>query len=226
MVDRASLVQAATDPAAMAARRELAGELGRAFAEVGGVLRVTGHLVGDGRVRGTSRFENGDDRQVAAGYLCEVVAALQAGTRELTDSPNVYAAAALVRQLVEAEYLLWAFASNHDDAAAWLVSTGEERRKMWQPGHIRKRARGQFRDIDYWRHCDFGGHPTPDGVRFLLNSSDGLARELILFESLVHSTGAWDAVQSSGWNAQGSEQVDRLVSEWRAVDELREGLGA
>lgn len=222
MLTREQIVAAATDQASMAFRRELAQLMVTAFGEVGTILRVEGHLIGDGRVSGSSPFGNGDDRKVSAGYLCNLTGSLQAGVLVLVDEDNAYAAAALVRQMVEAEYLLWAFVSNHDDAALWLNSTREERLKMWQPAHLRKRAKGHFRDMDYWRHCNFGGHPTPDGVQLLLDPPDGgMAKELVLYESIHHASGAWATVVD-GWQPDRGEEVMDLIVKWRGVERLRE----
>lgn len=48
--------------------------------------------------------------------LLEAFAALLSGS-------NHYAGAALLRQVVEVEYLTWAFAYHERDAPAWLNST-------------------------------------------------------------------------------------------------------
>lgn len=46
-----------------------------------------------------------------------------------------------MRQLVEVEYLTWAFAEDEDEAMRWMRSTKEERMRFWQPRHIRARQR-------------------------------------------------------------------------------------
>ena len=71
-----------------------------------------------------------------------------------------YAAAALVRQLVEVEYLAWAFDARDSDAERWLRSTAEERRDFFAPAKLRKAAQGKFRGKDYGHHCEMGGQST------------------------------------------------------------------
>jgi hypothetical protein len=75
----------------------------------------------------------------------------------LLDNGNLYAAAALLRQLVEVEYLAWAFAEDDEEAAAWLRSTKEERTKFWQPRltSLGKRSAGRFKG-GFLQH-----HPVP-----------------------------------------------------------------
>jgi hypothetical protein len=142
--------------------------LSAGFQHTGESLRIAGHLFGPQRVDGTSPFGNGDDRLVALGYLSGTAAALLSGAIELLERNNLYAAAALNRQLVEVEYLVWAFAEDQDEAAAWLRSGRHERQQRWQPRHLRDRSDGRFRGEDYAEHCELGGHPTPPGCRVLL----------------------------------------------------------
>jgi hypothetical protein len=77
---------------------------------------------------------------------------------------NAYASSALVRQLVEVEYLAWACAHAPEEAVDWLKSDSEARRKRWQPRHLRERSAGHFDAKDYANHCEAGGHPTPSGI--------------------------------------------------------------
>ena len=107
---REALHLAAMDKSAHEARLSMCHALATAFQQTGLALRTAGHLMGPERVDGTSPFGNGDDQLVALGYLGETAAALIVGAAELIDRDNPYAAAALNRQLVEVEYLAWAFA--------------------------------------------------------------------------------------------------------------------
>lgn len=180
-------------------------------------------MIGDGRTGGGSPFGNGNDRLVAVGYLGHVAASLQAAAVTLVDLENPYAAAALVRQLVEVEYLLWAFADNHDDAARWLAATPSERRKMWQPGHLRKRSGDRFRGLDYWLHCDYGGHPTPEGVRLLIDPASLYPGEAMLCESLIHTAAAWRSLTTIQAGPDDG-QVVAALDDWRDRDPLASGL--
>jgi len=80
---------------------------------------------------------------------------------------NWYAAAALCRQLVEVEYLVWLFGIEPSEAQAWLSATQEDLRRIFSPSALRKCSEGRFRDQEYWRHCELGGHPNPKAA-FLL----------------------------------------------------------
>lgn len=188
---RLALRVAATDPSASTARRELCSTLTAAFKRLGNILRVSGYIVGPQRADGTSSFGNGDDRIVALGYLSQTAGALIGGALHLVSQGNGYAASALTRQLVEVEYLSWAFAEDQQEAASWLRSSQGERRTRWQPRHLRSRSGGRFRGNDYSNHCEFGGHPTPPGMRGLLND-DPIITEITISDTASHGTSVWD----------------------------------
>lgn len=92
---------------------------------------------------------------------------LAEGSIAMLEANNRYAAAALSRQLVEVEYLIWLFGVNPNEAEAWLTATQEDLRHVYNPSTMRKRSKGQFRDQEYWSHCEIGGHPNPKAA-FLL----------------------------------------------------------
>ncbi len=188
---RLALRDVAEDRSARTARREICSALTTGFQRLGETLRVCGHIVGPQRVDGTSPFGNGDDRIVALGYLSQTAGALVGGALELVLHGNGYAGSALNRQLVEVEYLAWAFAEDQQEAASWLRSSSAERRSRWQPRHLRERSQGRFRGADYSNHCEVGGHPTPPGMRQLLTGDLGIA-EIIISETASHGTSAWD----------------------------------
>lgn len=189
---RDSLTAAARNDTARHARRAVCDALSIGFHRTGETLRVGGHLFGPQRVDGTSPFGNGDDRLVALGYLSETAAALIGGVVKLIEHDNLYAAAALNRQLVEVEYLTWAFVEDQEEAASWLRSTRQERLQRWQPRHLRDRSQGRFRGQDYAEHCEVGGHPTPHGVRALFAAETATTTEIIMSEAANHGTSAWE----------------------------------
>lgn len=231
---RESLAAAAKDDAARDARRAVCFALSVGFERAGQALRTCGHLVGPQRVDGTSPFGNGDDGLVALGYLGETGAALITGAAELIERGNLYAAAALNRQLVEVEYLTWAFAEDQDEAADWLRSTRQERMNRWQPKHLRDRSRGRFRAKDYWEHCEVGGHPTPKGLRALLAGDAATTAEITMAETANHGTSAWQYVKSAVAihcqnhqleptaliSGESAEAVEAAAAQWRQTDRL------
>lgn len=188
---RRALVDAAEDSAARTARREMCRALSTGFGQLGESLRIHGYMLGSQREDGSSPFGNGDDRLVALGYLSQTAAALVQGALDLVLAGNCYAGSALNRQLVEVEYLSWAFAEDREEAATWLRSSQQERLNRWQPRHLRSRSRGRFRGGDYSEHCEAGGHPTPSGMRRLF-SGDPLVTEITISETASHGTSAWD----------------------------------
>ena len=72
---------------------------------------------------------------------------------------NRYGAAALVRQVVEIEYLLCLFALNKDEPLQWASSDLKAVKKEYQPGRMRERFGNLFRSSEYDSHCQVGGHP-------------------------------------------------------------------
>jgi hypothetical protein len=64
---------------------------------------------------------------LAAGLTSAVACELVSGVVVLTEARVAYGAAALVRQLVEAEYVSWAVTQDPDDALDWLTSSKKVR---------------------------------------------------------------------------------------------------
>lgn len=89
--------------------------------------------------------------------------ALAMGTCDLLDARNAYGAAALLRQVVEVEYLWWTFADEVKDAALWANADRAELARRFRPVETRRRSEGRFRIGEYQAHCDKGGHPNPAG---------------------------------------------------------------
>jgi len=231
--DKLALRQAAENEQAMAARRSLCRALVTAFEATGQALRVGGHLLGSGRVDGSSPFGNGDDGMVALGYLSSTCASLISGAVELLTEGNCYAASSLNRQLVELEYLGWAFAEDHAEAASWLRSSRQDRLNRWQPRHLRDRSNGRFRGTDYAEHCEIGGHPTPKGVRILSMDNAPRVTELLFSETATHGLSSWKylrvAISRLSDNDQGENwlippdldtTVETAATDWKSHDHL------
>ena len=103
----------------------------------------------------------------ALATVLQMAGSLAKGSVAMLEANNWYAAAALSRQLVEVEYLVWLFGSDPDEAGAWLTASQQDLRNLYNPSAMRKHSKGQFRDQEYWSHCEIGGHPSPKGA-FLL----------------------------------------------------------
>jgi hypothetical protein len=189
---KAAVIRAGEDEHGIAVRREVCEALALAFRKAGEGLWLCGLVIGSDRVGGGSPFGFGSDATVGLGTVVQIAGELSAGVVALLDQGNRYGAAALLRQLVEVEYLTWAFAEDEDEAMNWTRSTREERLRFWQPRHIRDRAKGRFRGIDYALHCEKGGHPSPEGNR-LLPGHNGSEPDFFAWNDLAfHGQSAWD----------------------------------
>ncbi|GAA3947916.1 hypothetical protein [Hymenobacter algoricola] len=99
----------------------------------------------------------------------EIISELSEGIIKLLSNKLNYAASALLRQLVETQYLLFLFSKEINEASKWLDSDSEQIRKYFNPSLMRKRCDGKFRNEEYWKHCEIGGHPNPAGRKVLKN---------------------------------------------------------
>lgn len=189
-VTRDAIQKMAVDPTSVAARLSFATFTADTFKGLGEKLFVCGHILGPDRRDGVSPFGHGDDAVIAVSMLLRIGSELVSGCADLVDSGRHYAGAALVRQLVEVEYLAWAFEKNDEECRRWLRSTREERYSFFTPAKLRKAADGHFRSADYSFHCELGGHPVPGSWR-LLNNAEAIG-QLMLSDCLGHSTHIWN----------------------------------
>lgn len=148
------------DDAAHKVRTAACREMASGIARAGQLFWVAGWLFSNDSVKGL-------------GVLSEIGGELARSTVALLDEDLGYGAAALVRQLVEVEYLAWAFCEDSEVAARWYLSSPADIRKMFNPAAMRKRADGRFRNEEYWTHCDIGGHPNPKAALLLPDHSHG-----------------------------------------------------
>lgn len=232
---RDAIRQAAVDPVGVTARMDFATFVSKTFMDWGEKLFVYGHIVGSDRRDGASPFGHGDDAVVAVSMLLRIASELVGGCADLVGSGRHYAGAALVRQLVEVEYLTWAFEKDDEESRRWFRSTREERHSFFTPGKLRKAANGHFRSADYSFHCELGGHPVPGSWR-LLNDAAATG-QLMLSDCLGHSTHIWshflgwaknyvvsdkafaDMIFGEDKNAELGE-IRRQLEKWKRLDTL------
>jgi hypothetical protein len=100
----------------------------------------------------------------AVALVAEISSELVSGALLLFRSGNEYAASALVRQLIECEYLLQAFRLNFAEAARWHDANDKER---WDFTPSKLRKIGGFDRKEYGDHCEAGGHPHPSGRQLM-----------------------------------------------------------
>jgi hypothetical protein len=121
----------------------------------------------------------------AVGLLLQMVGELAFAAGRMLSDREYYAGAALLRQVVEIEYLTWTFQENSRNPAEWLESTHEERMKDFSPAQLRQTSKGRFLSKDYREHCEQGGHPVARGG-ILLSGRNAPAAQVLLADLLVH----------------------------------------
>lgn len=186
---REEVRQVATNPSLRRRRHSLAVWSAKTLLAAGRELHVAGHIVGPDRVRGHSPFGHGSDEVVAVSVLLRICSQLTSASADLFKDGRTYAAAALLRQLVEVEYLAWAIETRDRDGERWLRSTKEERESFFKPAKLRQAAEGKFRGKDYGYHCELAGHPVP-GANILLDG-DVAVGQLLLSDLLGHVGRIW-----------------------------------
>src|SRR5207248_1472212 len=81
----------------------------------------------------------------ATAIVLQMAGRLGDGAISLLDSGNWYSEGALVRQLIETEYLLFRFSSEPAEAEKWLSASSAEIRSFFRPGAVRRRSTTEFR---------------------------------------------------------------------------------
>lgn len=219
-----AISEAAKDPTLVALRFALAKFASEEFHQVGRLLHVGGHIIGPDRAAGASPFGHGSDEVVAISMLLRIASQLVSASADLFSDGRPYAAAALLRQVVEIEYLAWAFETRDRDAERWLRSDEQQRQNFFRPAKLRAAAQGRFRSKDYGYHCELGGHPVPNAA--ILLAGDTATSQLLLSDLLGHVGRIWDHLM--GWAKlhgedfileRNSEMLLRF-REWKSKDTL------
>ena len=125
------------------------------------------------------------DNVDSMGLLLQMAGKLMFASANLLSEREIYAGAALLRQVIEIEYLTWAIKENYRTAENWLRSTHEERMASFSPVQLRRTSKGRFLDKDYRNHCELGGHPTPRGIVLLGGKEMGMAQGNLV-DLLIH----------------------------------------
>lgn len=206
-------------------RRELARFSSETFSSAGTELHVLGYVIGSDRVGGVSPFGHGSDETVAVSVLLRIAGQLLSSSADLFDDGRKYAAAALLRQMVEIEYLAWAIETRNQEGERWLRSDRQQRQAFFTPAKLRKAALGKFRGKDYGYHCELGGHPVPTAG--VLVGDDPVVSQLLLADLLGHAGRIWDhfvgwALKSSngGPILSRSRKMSKRFVAWKSKDPL------
>jgi hypothetical protein len=163
-------------------------------------------------VESGEKAEKIDKGVYAISSLMGMAGELATASARLLSTGEHYAGAALLRQIVEIEYLTWNFKENKRDPASWLESTHADRMKDFTPAQLRKTSAGRFLAKDYQHHCEEGGHPVPRGLHLLRGGSPAGA-QLLLVDLLTHLWRTWDNIAS--WCSE-IEDLQRLIEAMRA----------
>lgn len=223
-ITREAIEAAATDPAQISARVATAKFTAQLFDKVGAVLHLSGHIVGPDRKSGASPFGHGSDETVAISLLLRIASQLISASTDLFSDGRAYAAAALIRQMVEVEYLAWAFETRNHDAERWLRSNKDERQEFFTPAKLRKAAGERFRSKDYGYHCELGGHPVPTSA-ILLKDQLSVA-QMLLSDSLGHAGRIWDhlvswaRLQNEPFVLEHAAEMSSRFADWKSKDAL------
>jgi hypothetical protein len=216
---------AATSPSQITVRYDLAKFTAETFTRVGEELQAVGHIFGGDRVGGKSPYGHGSDEIIAVSLLFRIAGQLASASADLFADGRHYAAAALLRQMVEIEYLAWAFECRDNDAERWLRSSADERRNFFTPAKLRQAANGKFRGKDYGYHCELGGHPVPNS-NVLLQRNE-VTCQLLLSDLLGHTGRIWD--HFLGWSVDNEwavaihrqrDDMHGKYDAWKKADEL------
>jgi hypothetical protein len=176
-------------------RKETALHTSQSFLAVGQVMASRADLTGD------------DGEAVRAmGFLLQMAGELGSAASRMLSGEEHYAGAALLRQIVEIEYLTWTFKEGRESVTAWLNSTHEERMRFFSPKQLRANSRGRFLSKDYQDHCEQGGHPVPRGIPLLGGMAVGSA-QVLLVDLLTHCWRTWDQIRKWLINLDKAQQV-------------------
>lgn len=219
---QAEVEAASRDEEATRVREEFGNALAVALRAGGKALWIGGSMIGPDRAEGNSPFEFGSDATVGLATVLQIGGELVGGGIALHGEGNRYSAAALTRQLVEVEYLAWAFGEDEEEAERWMRSSSQERREMWQPRHLRERADGRFRGVDYGLHCGQGGHPSPEGIQLLPEHySPAASAKLWFTDMVIHGHSVWRYALAAGARLAHLETLESL-DETRELAEVEE----
>lgn len=172
--------------------------------------------------------------------VVEIAAELARGCVTLLEADLFYPNAALVRQLIESEYLLVLFTTDPGRAAEWAQATPDEVRKTFSPKVLRSLGGDRFSDSEYWNHCDAGGHPSPVGCRLLGWGGHLMStRDLLGFHSWLdlaqHLQRIWRATSElltkhharfSGVRSSDIAKANTATNAWVNSDPLAAGVSA
>jgi hypothetical protein len=217
-----SLFAAATDERARAARKATATMIASTLEQLAATANTGAFIFRSEQLRAMS-------------IVVQIASELAAASVSLLGAGKGYAAATLIRQLVEAEYLVALFATDAKEAERWSMSSPAEIRKMFAPKSLR--VSGSFADAEYWAHCDLGGHPNPkatlllSGHQIRFGDVEFPRLDLQWADLCHHLVRLWPHVvdafrEYKEWVAPSADDVDERITQWREVERLTRDIVA
>jgi len=216
-----------------AARHQYVSTISAVLINVEDWLAIDSWL-GGGKLQHAEPNETPDQASFPAFRAVSTVVCMSAELAEaaalMADKRRYYAVGAVIRQLIECEYLLVLFNEDLSHAQRWRESTPDEIRKSFSPKAMRKLV-GKFSNEEYWRHCDTGGHPAPKGVG-LLEKMDPARQSwpFVVAELLIdlglHLRRIWKAIDEllmkhhARYERVRAEQRTRAEEAWVAWQEV------
>lgn len=239
----------AIDEAGAEARKIYCQEIAEVVANVSSWIAVDA-MAGAGDTKDPTAQESSISPErgrafVAVSSVAQMSCELIKGSVTLLRNENEYAAAGLVRQLIECEYLFRAFQLDFADATKWLDASPSAKYDF-SPGKLRKI--GGFDDEEYSNHCEAGGHPRAGGrhllelERLVADLQHARKREsnevnvMLWLDLALHCDRTWRALdrllslEHARYNfvprvAASVERADAAHSAWLAADPLAREIG-
>jgi hypothetical protein len=175
-----------------------------------------------------SAWATQDRDSEALALLTQMVGQLGQAAADAFDRERWYAANSLVRQIVEAHYLMAVFRDDPSQRQRWLSASTNRIEKSFRPGQMRQA--GGFKPGEYKQHCTWGGHPNPS-ARWLLPNHAGQVDPVVLFADLgLHLTESVDLLVDVLKTIPNAEalaehlppqgELPETYRRWRSLDSL------
>jgi hypothetical protein len=235
---REELRRSLIDPDNMASRMQYVSEV------AGLILSITDWLAIDSLLGGGKVTDIGAGEEAGQAFSeFRAVSTVACMAAELADAAvdsarkqRYYTVGALIRQLIECEYLLTLFSDDLEHARWWRESTPEEVRTEFTPKKMRRLT--GFADQEYWNHCATGGHPAPKGARLLekldpARQSWPYSAAELLIDLGLHLRRTWRAIDAllvkhharyAQVRAPQRVQAEDAWSRWQEADPVAEAL--
>ncbi|WP_157968498.1 hypothetical protein [Streptomyces geranii] len=231
---RVEMRRALVDKAYRAARHQYVSTTLAAMVNIESWLAVDSWL-GAGKLADTKLRPTPDEVSYSAFRAVSTVVCMSTELADaavaMAEKERYYAVGAVIRQLIECEYLLALFSEDLDHARGWFESTPEQVRSMFAPTRMRKLT-GKFSNEEYWNHCSTGGHPAPKGIG-LLQMMDPPRKQWpyasaeLLIDLGLHLHRIWKAMDQLLMNhharyeavrADQRDQAERAWVTWQEAD--------